>query len=114
MGQQITKTTLYMVITSDPGDEMTDWASTHAEKRGLKQYRSFTTGKSPALGGIPHDVFGMTSLGVQEYVRGCLAAQGLQETEVPRPPPPQHLTRVCSKTQSRVFSSCPNMAYLAR
>jgi glutamate dehydrogenase len=54
----------------------------HAEKRGYPHYRSFTTGKSPANGGIPHDLHGMTSIGVQEMVVGCLEALNLKEASV--------------------------------
>jgi glutamate dehydrogenase len=28
-------------------------------------WKSFTTGKSPSLGGIPHDVYGMTTNSVR-------------------------------------------------
>ena len=46
----------------------TDWATLHARKRGAPWWRSFLTGKSPQLGGIPHDEYGMTSLLVRAYV----------------------------------------------
>jgi glutamate dehydrogenase len=60
-----------------------DWAARHARRRGYTSlWKSFTTGKSPALGGIPHDVYGMTSLGVREYIVGALAAKGWDESQV--------------------------------
>lgn len=43
--------------------EMMDWASGYARTRGYRRWRSFTTGKSPALGGVPHDTYGMTTRG---------------------------------------------------
>lgn len=46
----------------------TDWATLHAKKRGAPWWKSFLTGKSPKLGGIPHDEYGMTSLSVRSYV----------------------------------------------
>src|SRR5690606_8619344 len=35
-----------------------DWAALHAKDRHYPYWKAFTTGKSPALGGIPHDVYG--------------------------------------------------------
>lgn len=49
---------------------LVNWATMHAKKRGAPWWKSFFTGKSPALGGIPHDEYGMTSLSVREYVKG--------------------------------------------
>ncbi|KAF5103043.1 hypothetical protein D0Z00_000021 [Geotrichum galactomycetum] len=49
---------------------LVDWATLHAKKRGAPWWKSFFTGKSPSVGGIPHDVYGMTSLSVREYVKG--------------------------------------------
>ncbi|EGV61769.1 hypothetical protein CANTEDRAFT_115216, partial [Yamadazyma tenuis ATCC 10573] len=45
-----------------------DWATLHAKSRGAPWWKSFLTGKSPTIGGIPHDVYGMTSLSVRAYV----------------------------------------------
>lgn len=50
--------------------DLVDWATEHARKRGAPWWKSFFTGKSPKLGGIPHDVYGMTTLSVREYVLG--------------------------------------------
>lgn len=47
-----------------------NWASQHARKRSYQFWRSFTTGKSPEFGGIPHDTFGMTTRSVHQYVLG--------------------------------------------
>lgn len=48
--------------------QYTDWATYHARSRGAPWWKSFLTGKSPQIGGIPHDVYGMTSLSVRSYV----------------------------------------------
>lgn len=45
-----------------------NWATTHARKRNCPWWKSFLTGKDQMLGGIPHDEYGMTSLGVRAYV----------------------------------------------
>ncbi|CAI5757965.1 unnamed protein product [Candida verbasci] len=45
-----------------------DWATLHARERGAPWWKSFLTGKSPELGGIPHDEYGMTTLSVRAYV----------------------------------------------
>lgn len=50
--------------------DLVDWATEHARARGAPWWKSFFTGKSPNLGGIPHDKYGMTTLSVREYVKG--------------------------------------------
>jgi glutamate dehydrogenase len=59
-----------------------DWASEHARRRGYAYWKSFSTGKAPELGGIPHDLYGMTTLGIHEYVLGVLEKHGLREEDV--------------------------------
>ncbi|PWN23922.1 putative glutamate dehydrogenase, NAD(+)-specific [Microstroma glucosiphilum] len=60
-----------------------DWAAGHARERGAPWWKSFTTGKTAAtLGGIPHDVWGMTSLSVRQYTTGIMRKLGLKEEEV--------------------------------
>lgn len=56
----------------------------HARDRGAQAWwKSFTTGKSAEhLGGIPHDIYGMTSLGVRQYVLGIYKQLGLREKDV--------------------------------
>ncbi|KAJ3158757.1 NAD-dependent glutamate dehydrogenase [Irineochytrium annulatum] len=56
-----------------------DWASQHARKRGASFWKAFTTGKSQSLGGIPHDLFGMTTRSVHQYVIGIYRKLGLNE-----------------------------------
>ncbi|KAF8529291.1 NAD-specific glutamate dehydrogenase [Hysterangium stoloniferum] len=64
--------------------EMMDWAALHARTRGATTWwKSFTTGKSASkLGGVPHDVYGMTSLSVRQYVLGIYKHLGLREKDV--------------------------------
>ena len=63
--------------------DLMDWAANHARSRGAPWWKSFTTGKSAqALGGIPHDTYGMTSLSVRQYILGVLKAHGLNEKDV--------------------------------
>jgi len=59
-----------------------DWAAERARRRGYPFWKSFSTGKSPELGGIPHDLYGMTTLGVREYAIGALAKLSLSEESV--------------------------------
>ncbi|KAK9246544.1 Glutamate/Leucine/Phenylalanine/Valine dehydrogenase-domain-containing protein [Lipomyces tetrasporus] len=56
---------------------LVDWATLHARERGAPWWKSFFTGKSPELGGIPHDEYGMTSLSVREYVMGIYRKLGI-------------------------------------
>ncbi|KAJ1732739.1 NAD-dependent glutamate dehydrogenase [Coemansia biformis] len=57
-----------------------DWASQHARKRGASFWKAFTTGKSQALGGIPHDTYGMTTRSVHQYVLGVIRKLELDES----------------------------------
>ncbi|KAL9590098.1 MAG: hypothetical protein Q9203_001079 [Teloschistes exilis] len=62
--------------------DLVNWATEHARKRGASWWKSFFTGKSPKLGGIPHDTYGMTTLSVREYVLGIYRKLNLDETNV--------------------------------
>lgn len=59
-----------------------DWAALHAKKRGYGFWKAFTTGKGQHLGGIPHDIFGMTTQSIHEYVLGIYEKLGLDETQI--------------------------------
>ena len=63
---------------------ITDHALVHARTRGAETWwKSFTTGKSAELlGGVPHDVYGMTSLSVRQYVLGIYKQLGLREKDI--------------------------------
>ncbi|KPI82731.1 glutamate dehydrogenase (GDH), partial [Leptomonas seymouri] len=54
----------------------------YSKGRGYAAWKSFTTGKDPQLGGIPHDVYGMTTHSVRAYVTSLYAKLGLKETEM--------------------------------
>lgn len=62
--------------------DLVNWATEHARARGAPWWKSFFTGKSPKLGGIPHDVYGMTTLSVREYVLGIYRKLNLEQSEV--------------------------------
>lgn len=62
--------------------ELMNWASKRAKERGYKFWKSFSTGKSLAEGGIPHDLYGMTTNSVHEYVLGILDKLGIKEDEI--------------------------------
>ncbi|CAK3905447.1 NAD-specific glutamate dehydrogenase [Lecanosticta acicola] len=62
--------------------DLVNWATEHARARGAPWWKSFFTGKSPKLGGIPHDSYGMTTLSVREYVKGIYRKLNLDEKEV--------------------------------
>ncbi|MFQ3620996.1 MAG: NAD-glutamate dehydrogenase domain-containing protein [Spirochaetales bacterium] len=59
-----------------------DWAALHAQKRGYVYWKSFSTGKAPELGGVPHDLYGMTTQGIHQYVLSLLEKEGLKEEQV--------------------------------
>jgi glutamate dehydrogenase len=54
----------------------------HAKARGFPNWKSLTTGKDPDIGGIPHDVDGMTTRGVRQYVLGIYEKHGLKQENV--------------------------------
>ena len=56
-----------------------DIAAQDARERGFDFWRSFTTGKSPRLGGVPHDTYGMTTRSVRCFVEGVMQKEGLDE-----------------------------------
>ncbi|KAL0074663.1 Glutamate/Leucine/Phenylalanine/Valine dehydrogenase-domain-containing protein [Phycomyces blakesleeanus] len=58
-----------------------DWASQHARRRGASFWKAFTTGKSQSLGGIPHDLYGMTTRSVHQYVLGIYRTFSLKEQD---------------------------------
>ncbi len=62
--------------------ELMNLASSDARRRGYCFWRAFTTGKSLFMGGVPHDLYGMTTRGVHEYVLRSLDKLGLREEEV--------------------------------
>ena len=62
--------------------DLVDWATEHARKRGAPWWKSFFTGKSPKLGGIPHDAYGMTTLSVREFVNGIYRKLDLDPSKV--------------------------------
>eukprot|EP01129_Flabellula_baltica_P016657 TRINITY_DN9000_c0_g1_i1.p1 TRINITY_DN9000_c0_g1~~TRINITY_DN9000_c0_g1_i1.p1 ORF type:complete len:1360 (+),score=378.94 TRINITY_DN9000_c0_g1_i1:114-4193(+) len=62
--------------------DVMEWASLYAKSRNYQYYKAFTTGKPPALGGVPHDSYGMTTRSVHQYVLGCLEKMGLKEEEI--------------------------------
>jgi glutamate dehydrogenase len=59
-----------------------NWAALYAKRRGYPYWKAFTTGKEPAIGGVPHDMFGMTTEGVHGYVLGVLEKLGMKEEEI--------------------------------
>ncbi|KAI1338057.1 NAD-specific glutamate dehydrogenase [Xylariaceae sp. FL0016] len=62
--------------------DLVNWATEHARARGAPWWKSFFTGKSPKLGGIPHDSYGMTTLSVREYVKGIYRKLNLDPANV--------------------------------
>ena len=62
--------------------DLVDWATEHARVRGAPWWKSFFTGKSPKLGGIPHDAYGMTTLSVREYVLGIYRKLNLDPSKI--------------------------------
>lgn len=62
--------------------EFMDMGATRGRERGYPFWKALTTGKSAAFGGVPHDVYGMTTNGVHVYVLELLKAVGVREEDV--------------------------------
>lgn len=62
--------------------DLMEWAARRAKARGYAYWKAFSTGKPVALGGIPHDLYGMTTNSVRQYVVDALAKLGLKEEAV--------------------------------
>ncbi len=58
------------------------WAAERARVRGYRYWRSFSTGKPVSMGGIPHDLYGMTTNSIHEYVLATLEKLGLKEENI--------------------------------
>lgn len=62
--------------------DLMEWAARYAQSRSYPYWLSFTTGKPPTLGGVPHDTYGMTTNSVHAYVVKVLEKLGLDESNV--------------------------------
>eukprot|EP00331_Platyophrya_macrostoma_P009142 CAMPEP_0176424938 /NCGR_PEP_ID=MMETSP0127-20121128/11120_1 /TAXON_ID=938130 /ORGANISM="Platyophrya macrostoma, Strain WH" /LENGTH=994 /DNA_ID=CAMNT_0017806061 /DNA_START=97 /DNA_END=3081 /DNA_ORIENTATION=+ len=54
----------------------------YAKARGYAAWKSFTTGKDPSIGGIPHDTYGMTTRSVRACVEGVYRKLGMDEASL--------------------------------
>ncbi len=58
------------------------WAALRSKIHEYPYWKAFSTGKPRPMGGIPHDLYGMTTNSIHEYVLGILEKQGLKETKI--------------------------------
>lgn len=58
-----------------------DLVSLHGCKREAPYWRSLSTGKSQSLGGIPHDIYGMTTRSIRQFVQGIFEKFNIKEEE---------------------------------
>ncbi|ANQ05710.1 Gluatamate dehydrogenase [Plasmodium coatneyi] len=65
-------------------DQLMDWACIIAKKRGYKFWKTFSTGKLRKNGGVPHDYYGMTTLGIETYIRKLCEKLNLKEESISR------------------------------
>lgn len=74
---------VFLFLGPDEGTaEMMEWASTRARMRKYPYWKAFSTGKPLSMGGIPHDLYGMTTNSIHEYVLNMLEKNGLKESQV--------------------------------
>lgn len=76
-GAQTKPEVLFFGPDENTAGEAPSVAAILARRRGYRYWMSLTTGKSPQLGGVPHDVDGMTTRSVRTYVTGVYEKLGL-------------------------------------
>ena len=59
--------------------DLMEWASLRARRLEYPYWRAFSTGKPPRMGGVPHDVYGMTTNSIHQYVLKILEKNNLRE-----------------------------------
>lgn len=59
--------------------DLMEWASQRAKALDYPYWKAFSTGKPVRMGGIPHDLYGMTTNSVHQFVSNILARKGLKE-----------------------------------
>ena len=62
--------------------DLMEWAALRGRKRGFAFWKAFSTGKPVTMGGIPHDLYGMTTNSTHRYVLDALAKLGLKEEAI--------------------------------
>jgi len=62
--------------------DLMEWAAFRAKAYGYPYWKAFSTGKPVSMGGIPHDLYGMTTNSVHQYVVESLAKLGLKEEAI--------------------------------
>jgi len=58
------------------------WAALRAKHQGYSYWQAFSTGKPVSMGGIPHDLYGMTTNSVHQYVINILDKEGKKEKDI--------------------------------
>jgi glutamate dehydrogenase len=62
--------------------DLMEWAALRAKQRGYAFWKAFSTGKPVGMGGIPHDLYGMTTNSTHRYVVDALDKLGLKEENI--------------------------------
>ncbi len=62
--------------------ELMEWASMRAKALDYPYWKSFSTGKPLTMGGIPHDLYGMTTNSVHQYILNILKDLGWKEEDM--------------------------------
>ena len=62
--------------------ELMEWATRRAKILNYPYWKAFATGKPVTMGGIPHDLYGMTTNSVHQYVINILKTTGISESSI--------------------------------
>lgn len=78
LGQEI-----ILFLGPDEGTaDFMDWVSWRAKIHDYPYWKSLSTGKSMHLGGIPHDLYGMTTNSIHQYVLNILKKLDIKESKI--------------------------------
>lgn len=74
---------VFLYLGPDEGTaDLMEWAALRAKQVGFPYWRAFSTGKPLSMGGIPHDLYGMTTRSVHQYVLKILEKEGKKEKDI--------------------------------
>jgi len=62
--------------------DLSDLGALRGKERGYTYWKALTTGKSTSLGGVPHDVYGMTTHGIHRYVLELFRVLGIDQEKI--------------------------------
>lgn len=76
------KTVILFLGPDEHTAELMEWAAYRAKTRNYPYWKAYSTGKPVKMGGIPHDLYGMTTNSVHQYVVCTLDKIQMKESAI--------------------------------